>query len=136
MCATNIWARTTEQSVCMASGAGLPEETQGRKMKSDALAQRNGTYTWTTAKQAVKKPQTSVTTLGPQANAGDVQVKMQQSLLFKTARGAMCLVGPSTGTKASARPGNPCSLHLSSPGPSKKGQVWDSSSVYLKVSKP
>jgi hypothetical protein len=32
--------------------------------------------------QAVKKPQTSVTTLGPQANADDVQVKIQHHLSF------------------------------------------------------
>lgn len=71
-------------------------------MKSDDLARRNGTYTWTTAKQAVKKPQTSVTALGSQANGGEVQVKMQHFLRFlKMQKGAMSQADSSTGTKAS-----------------------------------
>lgn len=93
-------------------------------MKSDALARRNGTYTWTTAKQAMKKPQTSVTTLGSQANAGDVQVKMQYHLhSLKMQEGAMRWAGPSIGTKASPRACNPCSPQLPPQGPTKKGQV-------------
>lgn len=65
LCTAYIGAGTTDQSMHTALGAGLAEETHGRKMKSDALTRRNGTYTWTTANWAVKKPQTSVTTLVP-----------------------------------------------------------------------
>lgn len=54
--AASISARTTERSACTALEAGLTEDTHSREMKSDALAQRSGTYTWTTANWAVKNP--------------------------------------------------------------------------------
>lgn len=51
----NAQARTTEQSACILLAASLAEETHGWKRKADALAQRNGIYTWTTVKWEVKK---------------------------------------------------------------------------------
>lgn len=51
--AASISARTTERPACTALESGLTEDTHSREMKSDALAQRNGTYTWTTANWAV-----------------------------------------------------------------------------------
>lgn len=56
MGAASISARTTARSACAALEAGLTEDTHSREMKSDALAQRSGTYTWTTANWAVKNP--------------------------------------------------------------------------------
>lgn len=52
---------------------------------------RNGTYTWTTAKQAVKKKKASNLSLGSQATLGVGHVKIQQCLSFLKCKREKCI---------------------------------------------